>query len=1460
MGRKAYGICLGASTISAVEVTMQANQPIPILSQSLNKPHEGNPHDCLLEVLGSLDCGKNPILITGRKFRNYVQLRSITEPEAAEYALRFVSNGNDKFDALVSAGGETFMVYLLDPGYRITGISTGNKCASGTGEFFLQQIRRMNLDIEKAIDLAGNGNPYAVSGRCSVFCKSDCTHALNKGEPIGDVAAGLCQMIASKINELLLKTGSKRILLVGGTARNRVVVNFLKKYGYHVWVPQEAPYFEALGAALAAIENGAPLTPHVFNPQHTSFHFLKPLRNHQKLVTFKHIVYRGVREHDECILGIDVGSTTTKAVLMRTEDDALLLSEYLRTNGNPVEASRDCIKSIFHQLDGVPVNVTGIGVTGSGRKIAGLYCLTDSVINEIIAHAAAAVYFDHEVDTIFEIGGQDAKYTHLTQSVASDYAMNEACSAGTGSFLEESAFESLGIRMEDIADHALRSKQPPNFNDQCAAFISSDIKNATHESISQEDILAGLVYSVCFNYINRVKGNRPVGKKIFMQGGVCYNRAVPLAMAGILERQIVVPPEPGLMGAYGVALELKRRIKLGRIDKQRFDLQTIMSRKIDYDKPFSCGGGKERCDLRCSINRIRIEGKIYPFGGACNKYYSLKLQGNENSDKLNLVHKFNYLVYEKYAPAAPPKPNAPVIGINTSFLTNVLYPLYSGFFTKLGCRIVLSDGVDEQAMNFQATSMCYPAQIALGLFQNLMLKNPDYVFLPHTQELFVPGGIQRKDFCAACLLVQGEPFWIRQIFHGRIPQKRIISPTLNFNGGWERGEKTFIGIGRSLGFSRNQAQAAFETGLENQRRFEKECNRLGKMILEELKSDPNRFGIVLFGRAYNAYSGLANKGIPKKLTSRGNLVIPYDFLPFEGQELGEDYKEYMHWAAGQRILRAAQLVADENQLFAVYISNFLCAPDSFLITYFRRIMGSKPSLTLELDAHTADAGINTRIEAFLDIIKNYREVQNQYSTGSAAFRAAEVKAEKGGISYIDSQGEKISLKDSRVKLILPSMGDLGNRALTAACRRCGINTEALRIADQEVLRLGRSVTTGKECIPLLICIGSLMKYLNDRSDDGEKLLMFLPKAGGYCRLGQYHIFTSQYIKDRKLKDVALISPAMEENFLGLGVAWSLAAWRACVVSDVLDDIRNSLIALAVDSDAALEVFAAEVDRIYSSLEHDKWRLFYAQLSRSAGRLAEIPLKMTIHQAPEIEVTGEIFVRRDSFSNLNIVKRLAKKGYVVRCAPVTEWLYYTNYMIKNKLIESRFSLLGKLDFYLSDKAMWIIDKRIKKILATSGLCEDKLIDIDDLMRYKHHIIPKTLTGEHDLITGMTLRDGLTKYCGVVSVGPFGCMQLRFSEAVVTPRTDVKSKLEAYREAGIRVAGCRTVDPCEGDPHKGGANDSWLPFKEDERIPFLTIESDGNPYPQLLEARFENFCLQAARAAERLGKKTHHLVLS
>ncbi|MBN1687416.1 MAG: activase, partial [Spirochaetales bacterium] len=600
---RSLGICIGASSVTSAIVEKNGHPATVLKTDSII--HDGNPEVVVSTILDEARRdGIDRLAVTGRKFRSMVAAATIPEPEAVERAYRFVLHGSPA-DLIVSAGGETVMVYLLDSNGRISDVATGNKCASGTGEFFLQQLKRMNIGLDEVSTVAKVDDPFHVSGRCSVFCKSDCTHALNKGIPRERVVAGLADMMAGKIHELVHRVSltlgrEPSVILVGGSSKNKLMIHSLQARLRDLKVPPHAPCFEALGASLWALDNAdAAVTAGaiaICKPE-SSFSRLASLKKFTDRVEFR-AAYRDTAVLGErCILGLDVGSTTTKAVLIpaerRTpggkEDVPILAGVYLRTNGDPVGASRQCYAGLLEQLPG-SIEIIGLGTTGSGRQIAGLHALTPSVINEIVAHATAAAHYDEKVDTIFEIGGQDAKYTFLTNGVASDYAMNEACSAGTGSFLEEAAAESLNIKTVEIGGYALESDAPANFTDQCAAFINSDIKSAIQEGVSLEDIAAGLVYSICMNYSNRVKGARAVGERIFMQGGVCYNKAVPIAMAALTDKPIIVPPEPGLMGAFGVALDVKKKIEIGLQEPLSFNLENLAGREVIYKEPFVCRG------------------------------------------------------------------------------------------------------------------------------------------------------------------------------------------------------------------------------------------------------------------------------------------------------------------------------------------------------------------------------------------------------------------------------------------------------------------------------------------------------------------------------------------------------------------------------------------------------------------------------------------------------------------------------------------------------------------------------------------------------------------------------------------------------------------------------------------------------------------------------------------------------
>ncbi len=1421
---ESLGLCLGASTVSIVRIRKSGDQVEIVRTESIN--HEGNPRNTLLKALDDIqDLESLKIAFTGRKFINFVKLSTVSEPEAVEKAYGFVKPKDSDYRVVVSAGGETFLVYHLDDEGQIQGIQTGNKCASGTGEFFLQQIGRMNLTLEDVSNLGISEAPHTVSGRCSVFCKSDCTHALNKGVPKGQVVAGLAKMMSGKVVELLRKLPKKNVMLVGGSSKNHTMIHYLQKEIENLHIPDEAPFFEALGAALWALDNET--EPYqgkdqVFFQRKSAFSYLSPLEDFKDMVVFNERP-RGVPEAgDVTILGLDVGSTTTKGVIMRLRDKKILADCYLRTDGDPVAASRNVYRSLDEQID-QPIEIIGLGVTGSGRQIAGLHAMTDGVINEIIAHAAAAVHFDPEVDTIFEIGGQDAKYTYITNGVPSDYAMNEACSAGTGSFLEESAKESLGLPVTEIGKVAYTGENPPNFNDQCAAFIGSDIKNAAQEGIPVNDIVAGLVYSICMNYCNRVKGNRPVGAKVFMQGGVCYNEAIPAAMAALTGKEIVVPPEPGLMGAFGVALEMERRIERGLIQRESFDLKTLANREVEYGNSFVCGGGKEKCDRRCEIARIKIEGNSYPFGGACNRYVNMIRNLEVDKNALDMVDYRRRRVFRDLQ--VPDSGDArPVIGMNRSFLVNTYFPFFNAFFDSLGFRVTLPDEVDPEGIDMQGAAFCFPVEISHGYFQNLLNMNVDTLFLPHIKG--VPTDNENPETCT-CVFVQGEAYYLPATFEDS-SSKRILSPYFDFSMGFEKCLEDFQNVAKELGKTAQDGKLAFEAGIAAQDAYKTDIRAKGAQALKEIEEDPDSLGIVIFGRPYNSFVGEANKGIPGKFASRGYRVIPFDMLEFEDEQV--ERIETMYWSMGRMILKASSLVKKHPQLFGAFITNFSCGPDSFVVGYFRDEMGKKPSLTLELDSHTADAGLETRIEAFLDIVHYYRELESkkQISVETDEFVAAETIIHEGTPVIATSDGRKLPLNHPDVRIIMPAMGLLAHDALVRAFAAVGINAYGLPFADEEILKLGRGNSSCKECLPLQTTIGQLIKYLRDDKPPNEVTAYFMPAANGPCRFGQYNVFSRKWIKRNKIPNVAVLTLNAGNGYMGLGDNFTLPAWRAVVIADIMYEVWATLLAGAKDRERAMELFFSEWKDIVEVIPKS-WGKIKAQLKRSAKVLKKIELKIPYEQMPKIMLTGEIYVRNDRISLQNLVEKLAERGFVVRTSQNSEWFKYIDWLMKTG-VEGEST---DIPFWIRYYVKMFFERRIHKLLRPTGLFFNEILKVEDLVEAGEKFINPKLTGEAVLTVGCALHEILHPSCGIISIGPFGCMPSRVAESVLSEKFTAGEKQELLMKTN-------------GDRAQYG---DLLKVK-DRKLPFLAIETDGNPYPQIIEARLEAFSLQAKRLHEKL----------
>ncbi|MGW8161621.1 MAG: acyl-CoA dehydratase activase-related protein, partial [Desulfobulbales bacterium] len=637
--------------------------------------------------------------------------------------------------------------------------------------------------------------------------------------------------------------------------------------------------------------------------------------------------------------------------------------------------------------------------------------------------------------------------------------------------------------------------------------------------------------------------------------------------------------------------------------------------------------------------------------------------------------------------------------------------------------------------------------------------------------------------------------------------------------------ETFQQIALELGADPSKVKDALLAAEAEQKQFAEDIREIGRQGLAAIEQNTEKFGVVVFGRPYNGFASEANKGIPAKFASRDITIIPFDMLPYWNEKLDNDHN--MYWAMGQMILKGARFVQKHPQLFGAYITNFSCGPDSFIVSFFRDIMGRKPSLTLELDSHTADAGLETRIEAFIDIIRYYREIQKSEPVTvslKSNFRVAVLEQQNGKTGVRTSDNRWLPLTDHSVQLLVPAMSLYATPLLAAAFKRVGIKAEVLPPADEDVLKLGRGHASCKECLPLQTTLGALLHYVRQRRHD-DVLIYYMASSEGPCRLGQYHVYTQRVMEKLQIPNVAMFTPSSTNGYCNLGDDFLRAAWRAIVIGDLFDEMWSTVLAGAKDRETGLAVFNEEHQAIMAVIDK-RWPIIAAQLSKSAAKLRQIQLKKPYEQIPKISLIGEMYVRHDPLSMQNIIERLADRGFIVRTAAVSEYIKYIDWLLK-KRIEGEPTRGFTIRAYVKKYLDWAIRKR----LAPSGLFfHDGTAPVEPIIEAGQRYISPYFNLESILTVGSAFHDILHPSCGIISLGPFGCMPSRVAEAVLNEKfTSTEKKAMLHNGASI----------------------PWMSILANERkLPFIAIETDGNPFPQLIEARMEAFCLQAERLNEMM----------
>jgi predicted CoA-substrate-specific enzyme activase len=1473
------GIDVGAETVKLVEL-LRDSAGLRIGRRQILE-HGKAPGPALLEALRGWDWDSAQGAAVSGRFAGQIKLPRIPAKQAQLRGYRFFFRQEPA--TVVNIGSHGFSVLEV----RANGVSVfreNSRCSQGTGNFLRQLVERFSLTVPEASALCAEvTNPAPLSGRCPVILKTDMTHLANKGEDRARILAGLFDAVCENVL-VLLKPGLSpgRVLLTGGVSRaprvRRVFGEALKRYGMEL-VPfdeQDSLCLEALGCAFVAAggekseirnpksETNRKLENSNVQNEHSKADFgfgeaarlpslarllLPPreirleqipglgeaLEHVRRMPPPPWVVVNG--EVRRLALGFDIGSTGAKLVAMDALTREALWEGYRQTLGDPVGAAQDLVRR-FTGSKPFKCPVVALGATGSGREIVGSLmtsCFGKEavyIVNEIVAHATGALHYEPRVDTIFEIGGQDAKYIRLAEGRIVDCAMNEACSAGTGSFIEEQGRKFSGIQdVRQLGEAAVRAKTGVSLGQHCSVFMAEVIDEGVAAGVEQSALISGLYDSIIKNYLNRVKGNRSVGKVIFCQGMPFSADALAAAVARQTGSQVVVPPNPGTVVALGIALLAAREL----MNATPLDLKEFLGAAVEQKDTFvcqsnsGCGGAGNRCRIERLRTALGQKRSCFTWGGGCALHDKATRKRKLPDLAPNPFRQRDDLLQKLLTPLMAPRGNSRV-ALCDEFMFKGMLPFFAGFLHEAGFDLELVAGDEQAALKrgIQAANVpfCAPMQLFLGMAERMAKTGAEVMLVPMLRSVPPVKGQRRS---AVCPLVQACP----DVLQGSLAKScrvrggknsssssslsssslvleeedekaedlrmhssrpRVLSPRIDFGPeGWE--SKAFLAscraLGRELGLSGSRWRRAWEASAALQQQFDNACLELGRRALEFCRAR-DVVPVVVLGRSYTIFNPALNSNVPAILREQGAIGIPADCYP-----VGADTPQFtdMFWGYGHNLLRAAHQVRRTPGVYALYCSNYSCGPDSFNLHFAGYVMAGKPFAVIETDGHSGDAGTRTRVEAFLHCVEEDLRAEggsvfaNDFGTmqfsglrlrdfldcngGACGTRdrscSCDANRLRAGTSRAPAVAHHRSAKFSE-RFLIPYIGP-SSEVVTACLRGVGLPAENLPAPDADALRRGRAYTSGKECLPMPLTLGSLLQRL-EQVRNGERFIYVMPSTDGPCRFGAYNLLNQIVLERLGWRNrLRIWSPKDTGYFDDLPAGTEMLMLAGIIASDLLLQAkldvrpaeRDAGEAEAIHQRFFREILAQveAVGRRGLALGPALWQVISGRLFGLREVLAragsEFARAREPRELPVVELTGEIYVRAVEFSNDFIIGQLEARGLRVHLAPQFEWLSYCGYVRRHRDGRNRF-----MDDF-SARVQHRIEQAMFAAMAPH-MGWPVLPSVTETLAAAEPYVNPALEGEAVLTVGGAREAWRRRQIdGVLSVGPLECMPTKIAEA-------------------------------------------------------------------------------------------------
>lgn len=1263
-------------------------------------------------------------------------------------------------DVAIELGGEDAKIIYFENGnieQRMNGI-----CAGGTGSFIDQMASLLQTDATGLNEYAKNYKAlYTIAARCGVFAKTDIQPLINDGATKEDLSASIFQAVVNQTISGLAcgKPIRGHIAFLGGPLHflselRNAFIRTLNLDDEHIIAPKHSHLFAAVGAAknskrdikISLNELQHKLEQHIhldfevermeplFASKTEYDSFLNRHKKHQVPVADL-TTYKG-----KAFLGIDAGSTTTKAALVG-EDGTLLYSFYHNNDGDPLGTTLHAIKEIY-QLLPEGVSIAHSCSTGYGEALIKAALLLDEGEVETVAHYYAAAYFEPSVDCILDIGGQDMKCIRIKNHTIDNVQLNEACSSGCGSFIETFA-KSLNYSVEDFAHEALFADHPIDLGTRCTVFMNSKVKQAQKEGASVADISAGLAYSVIKNALFKViKVSDPseLGNRIVVQGGTFYNNAVLRSFEKISGCEAIRPDIAGIMGAFGAALIARERYQYKEC-KNTTMLSIDEINQLQYSTTMSkCQGCTNHC--RLTINTFS-GGRHFISGNRCERGL-----GKEKSH-LDIPNLFAYKTkrYLGYTPLE--ESNAPrgTVGIPRVLNMYENYPFWFTFFTKLGFRVILSPPSNHQIYelgieSIPSESECYPAKLAHGHVQWLINQDVDFIFYP-----CIP--YERQEFKDAdnhynCPIVTSYPENIKNntedIVSGKV---EFLNPFLSF-----RSEDSLTsGLHKSLGDAkqlslediRDAVHAAW-TELESCRQ---DMYRKGEETLAYMEKTGTR-GIVLAGRPYHSDPEV-NHGIPELINAYGIAVLTEDSIshlnPAEHPLIVMD-----QWMYHSRLYAAANFVKTRDDLDLIQLNSFGCGLDAVTTDAVADILtkSGKIYTSLKIDEVNNLGAARIRIRSLLAAIR-VRERQN----APREIQPASTKK----VLFTKEMREEYTI-------LCPQMSPIHFSLLLPAVRTAGYKLELLNNDGKRAVDVGLKYVNNDACYPSLLVVGQIMEAILSGKYDTDKLAVIITQTGGGCRASNYIGFIRRALKKAGLEQIPVISLNMSglEKNPGFKLTPSLA------IKGIYGLILGDLFMRCLYHVRPYEQIPGSANELHKKWEQEAIHFLTKKVPlRSEFRklcknivTAFDTLPLTDVKKPRVGIVGEILVKFQPAANNHLVELLEQEGAEAVVPDLLDFFLYCFYNVGFKAENLNMKQASARQAQLGIQALEWMRKPAIQALKESKRFEPPT-KIEKLAEMASEIVSiGNQTGEGWFLTGEMLElihDGTPN---IVCTQPFGCL--------------------------------------------------------------------------------------------------------